>query len=146
MLISNDYYPLINVPTRVTDNFTTIIDHIITNDHSHNISSGVIKTDLTDHFPIFCSISNVTLKKSHKPIFRRDFSMLNEDDFCNHLNTEINSFFLTISYIHGNNFDDIFDQFLQLPYLLDCKPRLIKFFFPSCLRLINSRAVYIFFA
>ena len=38
-----------------------------------------------------------------------------------------------------------------LPYLLDCKPRLIKFFFPSCLQLkfkggLHSRAVYIFFA
>ena len=40
--------------------------------------------------------------------------MFNADDFCNHLNTEINSFFLTINYIDGNNFDDIFDQFLQL--------------------------------
>ena len=40
--------------------------------------------------------------------------MFNADDFCNHLNNEINSFFLTISYIDGNNFDDMFDQFLQL--------------------------------
>ena len=63
MLISNGYYPLISVPTRVTDNSSTIIDHINTNDHTHNISSGVIKTDLTDHFTIFCTISNVTLKK-----------------------------------------------------------------------------------
>ena len=36
-----------------------------------------------------------------------------------------------------------------LPYLLDCKPRLIKFFFSSCLRLkfkggLHSRAAYIF--
>ena len=69
MLISNGYYPLINVPTRVTDNSSTIIDHIITNDYTHNISSRVIKTDLTDHFPIFYTISNVTLKKSYKPIF-----------------------------------------------------------------------------
>ena len=114
MLISNVYYPLINVPTLVTDNSSTIIDHIITNDHTHNISSGVIKTDLIDHFPIFCTISNVTLKKSYKPTFRRYFSMFNADDFCNHLNNEINPFFLTISYIDGNNFDDIFDQFLQL--------------------------------
>ena len=115
MLISNGYYQsnLIKVPTRVTDNSLTIVDHIITNDHTHNISSGVIKTDLTDHFPIFCTISNAILKKPHKSIFRRDFSMFNADDFCNHLNTEINSFFLTISYIDGNNFDDIFNQFLQ---------------------------------
>ena len=51
MLISNGYYPLINVPTR--DNSSTIIDHIVTNDHTHNILPGVIKTDLTDHYPIF---------------------------------------------------------------------------------------------
>ena len=116
MLISNGYNPLINVPTRVTDNSSTIIDHVITKNHTHSISSGVIKskTDLTDHFPIFCTISNVTLKRSYKSTFRRDFSMFNADDFCNHLNNGINSFFLTISYINGNNFDDIFDQFLQL--------------------------------
>ena len=40
--------------------------------------------------------------------------MFTSDDFCNHLNTEINSFFLTITYIDGNNFNDIFNQFLQL--------------------------------
>ena len=44
----------------------------------------------------------------------RDFSMFNADDFCNHLNNEIKSFFLTISYVDGNNFDAIFHQFLQL--------------------------------
>ena len=64
MLIRSAYYPLINVPTLVTDNSSMIIDHIITNDHIHNISSGVIKTDLADHYSIFCSICNVTLKKS----------------------------------------------------------------------------------
>ena len=53
MTISNGYYPLIDVSTRVTDNSSTIIDHIITNDHPHNILSGVIKTDLTEHYPFF---------------------------------------------------------------------------------------------
>ena len=40
--------------------------------------------------------------------------MLNADDFRNHLNHKINLFSLTKSYIDGNNFDTIFDQFLQL--------------------------------
>ena len=92
----------------MTDNSSTIIDH------NHNILPGVIKPDLTDHYPVFCTISNLSLKKSHKPTFRRDFSTFNADDFCNHLNNEINSFFLTISYIDGNNFGAIFNQFLQL--------------------------------
>ena len=104
MLISNGYYTLINVPTRVTDSSSTITDHITINDHAYNISSGVIKTDLTNHYPVFCTISNLTLKISYKSTFRHFFSMCNADDFCNHLNNEINSFFLTISYID----DDIF--------------------------------------
>ena len=37
MLISNGYYPQINGSTRVTDNSSTIINHIITNDHNNNI-------------------------------------------------------------------------------------------------------------
>ena len=44
MLLSNGYYPLIHVPTQVTENITTIIDHIITNDHTHQITPGVIKS------------------------------------------------------------------------------------------------------
>ena len=114
MLISNGCYSLINVPTLATDNSSTIIGHIITNNHIHNIFPGVIKTDLTDHYPIFCTISNLTLKTFHKPTFRRDFSTFITDDFCNHLNIEISSFFLIISYIDENNFDAIFDEFLQL--------------------------------
>ena len=56
MLISNGYYPFIDVPTRVTDNSSTIIDNIISSDHTHNILPVVIKTDLTNHYPTFCTI------------------------------------------------------------------------------------------
>lgn len=38
MLTSNGYYPLIHIPTRVTDVSSTVIDHIMTNDHTHNIT------------------------------------------------------------------------------------------------------------
>ena len=38
---------LITLPTRVTANSSTIIDHLITNDHKNIISLGIIKTDLT---------------------------------------------------------------------------------------------------
>ena len=53
MLLSNGYYLLICVPTWVTENTSTIIDHIISNNHMHQIIPGVIKADLTDHFLFF---------------------------------------------------------------------------------------------
>jgi len=60
MLASNCYFPLITLPTRITNKSSTVIDHIMTNDHKNSILPGIIKTDLSDHFPIFCSIDTVT--------------------------------------------------------------------------------------
>jgi len=60
MLACNSYFPLITLPTRITDKFSIVIDHIKTNDHKHSILPDIIKTDLSDHFPIFCSIDTVT--------------------------------------------------------------------------------------
>ena len=36
-LASNNFFPLISLPTRVIERSSTIIDHIITNDHEHPI-------------------------------------------------------------------------------------------------------------
>ena len=46
--------PTINKPTRVTRNTATTIDHIITNTVISGIQHrfGIIKTDISDHFPI----------------------------------------------------------------------------------------------
>ena len=46
--------PLTNKPTRVTRHPANAIDHIITNSVTgHNdFKSAMIKTDLSDHFPI----------------------------------------------------------------------------------------------
>ena len=55
MMTSNSFRTLITKPTRMTDNTSTLIDHIWTNDMSNNkIESKIVITDITDHFPIFC--------------------------------------------------------------------------------------------
>ena len=47
-------FPVINKPTRVTENTATAIDHIITNSLLHEtIRTGIIKLNISDHFPIF---------------------------------------------------------------------------------------------
>ncbi|XP_077987452.1 uncharacterized protein LOC144442054 [Glandiceps talaboti] len=50
---------IIDTPTRVTDTSNTVIDHLITNITDYFIESGVIETDITDHFPIFGVVKNI---------------------------------------------------------------------------------------
>ncbi len=47
---------MINHPTRVTETSTTLIDNIFTNRHDENeCISGILPTDVSDHFPFFMS-------------------------------------------------------------------------------------------
>ena len=46
--------PVINKPTRVTKNTATAVDDIIANSPLHRtINKGIIKLNISDHFPIF---------------------------------------------------------------------------------------------
>ena len=66
LLSSHGHLPYITKPTRVTQRSATLIDNIFSNDtdsveYTH---SGILYTDISDHFPIFyidysCSIENV---------------------------------------------------------------------------------------
>ena len=54
LMFQHNLIPIINKPTRITKRNATAIDHIITNSYlSSNIETGIIKTDVSDHFPIF---------------------------------------------------------------------------------------------
>ena len=53
MTFQNILIPVINKPTRVTKVNATLIDHILTNDFLDTASStGIVKSDISDHFPI----------------------------------------------------------------------------------------------
>lgn len=53
LIFSNGFLPVIDRPTRVTEHSATLIDNIITNDIFGKINSGILVTDISDHFPIF---------------------------------------------------------------------------------------------
>ena len=54
-LYSHSFMPLINKPTRVTANSTTIIDHVYCNEiHNSRLFNGILITEITEHYPIFC--------------------------------------------------------------------------------------------
>ena len=89
--------PLKNKPTRVTRHSANAIDHIITNSATgHNdFKSAIIKTDLSDHFPIVFAIkSNETTQRPVvKSTYKRSHCEKNIDKFRN--------------ILHNRNWDDI---------------------------------------
>ena len=56
---------VITVPTRVTDQTSTLIDHILTNSPNKVSQSGVIDLGLSDHNLIYYT-RKTSLPKSHK--------------------------------------------------------------------------------
>ena len=89
--------PLTNKPTRVTRHSANGIDHIITNSVTgHNdFKSAIIKTDLSDHFPIVFAIktNEATQIPVVKSTYKRSYYEKNIDKFKN--------------ILHNRNWDDI---------------------------------------
>ena len=74
-VISRGFLPLITKPTRVFPSSATLIDHIYSNNISAQLSSGIIITDVADHFGTFLIVKKknnqlIRLTKTKKNIFR----------------------------------------------------------------------------
>ena len=52
-VISQGFIPHITKPTRITSNSATLIVHLYSNHNHPNYESGIIVTDVADHFGIF---------------------------------------------------------------------------------------------
>ena len=66
--------PVINKPTKITKKSVTAIDHILTKFFLNNdIKTGIIKLDISDHFPIFLisNKSDIYLHVDSTTIFKR---------------------------------------------------------------------------
>ena len=63
LIYSNSYMPLINKPTRITNQSMTLIDNIYTNCTHNNIERGIFFTDISDHLPIFCIVNSLNNNK-----------------------------------------------------------------------------------
>ena len=86
MMYSLGLYPLIDKPTRITDTSATLIDNIFTNDLHHNLTSGILFNDISDHLPIFALCEfNVTRRIVNGFQYIRT---VNEDTFAS-LSSEV---------------------------------------------------------
>ena len=82
--------PVINKPTRVTKNTGTAIDHIFINSvTTTKFKTGIIKSDISDYFPIFFVVDyNIHIKETKERfIFRRDLSDISVEKFKYKLRT-----------------------------------------------------------
>ena len=79
--------PLITRPTRVAENSATLIDNIFTNKGVSYDESvcGILVTDISDHYPIFCVDKILKHKTIDVSFVRRDYSEKNKSSFLNNL-------------------------------------------------------------
>ena len=52
-LFSCGLYPVINKPSRITEDSATLIDNFFINTVNCNVKSGLLINDISDHLPIF---------------------------------------------------------------------------------------------
>ena len=83
LVFQNGFLPLIQRPTRITRTNAIAIHHILTNRVTENkIQSGIIKTDISDHFPIITFFkTNETCSLEKTKFIKRDISSENIDTF-----------------------------------------------------------------
>ena len=70
LIFQNGIFPLINRPTRVTKSSATISDHVLTNTIlDSEVQSGIIKTDIRDHFAVFALMKTSLIQPNIKKTF-----------------------------------------------------------------------------
>ena len=74
LMLSHSFVPLTKKPTRVTDSTSTLIDNIFVNNLT-NITTGIIVSDISDHYPIHALLSDFRINSRGKfSSSIRDFS------------------------------------------------------------------------
>ena len=81
----NSLIPLINKPTRITRTNATALDHILTNAFlNKQIEMWIIKTETSDHFPIFLITDPITsseIKNKRTLVYKRTINTSTKENF-----------------------------------------------------------------
>ena len=84
LMYSNSYLPLINKPTRVTQQTVSLIDNIYSNCTTNiQVFKGILHTlEISDHFPVFAICpKKVVFNENKEFIYRRSLSRQNCEKF-----------------------------------------------------------------
>ena len=116
-LYSNGFTCCINKPIRIASSSQTAIDHIITNIVKDEITSRILNFHISDHLPIFYSISSLSYAP---PIIKtnttyRNISNVEEDAFRHDLHHTLEPivYEFTNLPITSTNFDTHFNNLIE---------------------------------
>ena len=86
-LESTGLHQIITTPNRVTRDSSSLIDHIYTNISKYKMHSGIIETDVSDHFPVFVAFEHFSCINKNGPNKKTIRSYRNYDaaSFCEDL-------------------------------------------------------------
>ena len=109
LMYQRNLIPTINKPTRVGKNSATAIDHIIT-DYvlTCDFKTAILKTDLTDHFPIVIALKNDGPSHQHSKTKHRYKRSYNEENI-----KAFNHRLLSINWDEIKNCDDPNEAYKQ---------------------------------
>ena len=116
LILSHGAIPLITKPTRISNSSSTIINHIITNDSKHKLQSFIVKSDLTDNYPIFCVINKnfTNNKKNLEKLFYQDKTKFCSELFCKDLQADLKNYFSHQPALSNKNFNELFNDFIHI--------------------------------
>ena len=108
MITTYQLQPLILHPKRVIDHSSALIDNIFSNNNFGNILGGSILTQITDHFPQFCIISDQAPEHNKCSHYAHDYRKFDQAKFLNEY-VDLDFSFLETN---DNNLNHRFDTFL----------------------------------
>ena len=109
-MLSLSYVPLTRKPTRIAESTSTLIDNIFINKCFSDIKSGIVISDITDHFPIYALLPNLM---SSTPQYNRNsgIRILSEQNL-NKLRERLRSTDWSSIYNQTNS-DSSYERFLD---------------------------------
>ena len=118
---SNSFLPTINIPTRIQGSSIKILDHIWTN--ILYFKTGVVNSDITDHFPTFIIFPQPLTCKDSIDSYFRCHKQNNLDIFRNRI-ADFIDYFGTVDDFDCNNKTYIFCSKLYDIYDMSCPVKL----------------------
>ena len=68
---SGGFYPLVSLPTRLTDTTATLIDNIWTNNVGARMGSGLVTVRVSDHLPVFAFVGGTGVAEGAPRVARK---------------------------------------------------------------------------
>ena len=114
LMYSFAFFPVINKPTRISKNTSSLIDNIFCNDIIKNVLfNGILYTDVSDHLPIFSIINKSKTKcDTDNLVHKRTYNSINNQKFCNMME-RVDWNFVLSSVNCQQAFSAFYDKFKQ---------------------------------